>query len=99
SGDAAVQRDASGMAAHYFDHHDSPVTRRRRMHPIERIHYDSDSRIESECCRSGLEIVVDGVGNAGAIDASFLQLLRRDHGTITADNDQRPCLKLIQYLL
>src|SRR5207237_10572961 len=49
--------------------------------------------------RSGLEIVVDGLGDADAIDASFLQLLRRDHRTITADNDQRPYLKLVQYLL
>src|SRR4029453_1460892 len=99
SSDAAVQRDPAGMAAHYFDHHDSPVTGRRCMHSIECIHYDSDSRIESECCRSGLEIVVDGLGYADAIDPSFLQLLRRDHRTIAADNDQRPYLKLIQYLL
>src|SRR3989440_1637262 len=97
--DAAMQRDPAGMASHYFAHHDSPVAGRRCMHPIECVHYDSDSRIESECCRSGLEIVVDGLGDADAIDASFLQLLRRDHRTITADNDQRPYLKLIQYLL
>src|SRR6267143_4538321 len=99
SSNAAVQRDPAGMAAHYFDHHDSPVARGRCMHPIERVHYDSDSRIESECSRSGLEIVVDGLGNADAIDASFLQLLRRDHGTIAADNDQRPYLQVIQYVL
>src|SRR6266516_8142974 len=99
SSNAAVQRNPAGMAAHYFDHHDSPVTGRRCMNPIECVHYDSDSRIESECCRSGLEIVVDGLGDADAIDDSFLQLLRRDHRTITADNDQRPYLKLIQYLL
>src|SRR5439155_5319294 len=99
SGDAAVQRDPAGMATHYFDHHDSPVTGCRSMHPIERVHYDSDSRVESECCRSGLEVVVDGFGNPDAIDASLLQLLRRDHRTIAADNDQRPYLKLIQYLL
>src|SRR6267378_2097906 len=99
SSNAAVQRDPAGMAAHYFDYHDSPVTRRRRMHPIECVHHDSDSRIESECCRSGLEIVVDGLGNADAIDASFLQLLCRDHRAIAADNDQRPYLQFIQYLL
>src|SRR4030095_686308 len=99
SSDAAVQRDPAGMAAHYFDHHDSPVTGRRCMHSIECVHYDSDSRIESECCRSGLEIVVDGLGNADAIEAGFLQLWRRAHRTIAADNDQRLYLKLAQDLL
>src|SRR5580704_8115004 len=72
SSNAAVQRDPAGMAAHYLDDHDPPVTRRRCMHPIKRVHYDSNGRIESECCRSGLEIVVDGLGHADAVDASFL---------------------------
>src|SRR6185312_1605975 len=46
--DAAVQRDPAGVATHYFDHHDAPVTGRRGVHPIERVHYDCDSGIESE---------------------------------------------------
>src|SRR4030095_11271361 len=99
SSDAAVQRNPSGVASHYFLDHDSPVTGGRGVHPIERVHYNSDSRIESECCRSGLEIVVDCLGDANAIDASFLQLLRRYHRTIAADNDQRLYLKLVQDLL
>src|SRR4051794_15308103 len=35
--DAAVQRDPAGVATHYFDHHDSPVTRRSGVDPIERV--------------------------------------------------------------
>src|SRR4029079_4542567 len=97
--DAAVQRDPAGVATHYFDHHDSPVTRRRGVHPIERVHYDCDSRIESERRRSGFDIVVDCLRNANAINAGFLQLLRGHHRPIATDNDQRLYMKLIQYLL
>src|SRR5438128_6193526 len=35
SGDAAVQRDPTGVTSHYFHDHDSPVTGRRGVHPIE----------------------------------------------------------------
>src|SRR5947199_389171 len=86
------------MASHYFDYHDPPVTGGRCVHPIKPVHYDSDSRIESERCRSGLEIVVDCLWDADAINTRFLQLLRRDHRAIAPDNDQRLYLKLVQDL-
>jgi hypothetical protein len=69
------------------------------MHPIERVHYDGDGRIESECCRSSFEIVVDCLRDANAINTGFLQLLRRHHRAVAANYDQLHYLKLIQYLL
>src|SRR6267378_5330584 len=99
AGDAAVQRDPAGVASHYFHNHDASVTARRSMHPIECVHYDGDGRIESECCRSGFEIVVDCLRNANAINTGFLQLLRSHHRAVAANYDQRLYLKLIQNLL
>jgi hypothetical protein len=81
-----------------FNHHNSSVTSGRCVHPIERIHYDGNSRVESECCSSGLEIVVDRFGNADAIDPGFLQLLSRYHRAIAPDDDQRLNLKFVQDL-
>ena len=99
AGDTAVQCDPSGVAPHHFDNHDPPVTCRSGVHSIERIHHNIDSGIESErrCCR--FEIVVDGLRDTDAIDAGLLQLLRRHHRPIAANDDQCSHMKLLQDFL
>src|SRR5258708_8482967 len=97
--DPAVKSDPAGVASHYFDTHDPPVARRCSMHPIERVHYDGDGRIESECCRSSFEIVVDCLRDANAINTGFLQLLRRHHRAVPPNYDQPLYLNLVQNLL
>jgi hypothetical protein len=83
------------MAPHYFDHHHSAVTGGGSVQPIEPIDYDINGGIESERRGSGFKIIVDGFGDADAIDTSLLQLLRRHQRTVTSYDDQRLDLKLV----
>ncbi len=82
--DAAVERDPSGVAPHHFQHHDSFVTRRRRMQAIERIGHGRDRGIETEGHGRRLQIVVDRFWHSDAIDASILELLRGRHRAVAA---------------
>jgi hypothetical protein len=57
------------------------------VQPIEPIDHDVNGGIESERRGCGLKIVVDGFGDADAIDASLLQLLRRNQRAVTSYDD------------
>src|ERR1043166_98491 len=85
------------MASHYLDNDDAFVTCGSRMQPIERVHHDAYRRIKPEGHRRGFQIVIDCLWDAYDVDASLLQLLRGHHRSVTAHNDQRFYLKLIQY--
>jgi hypothetical protein len=98
AGDAAVQCDPAGVAPHYFDHHDAPMTDRRGVQSIERVHHHIDRRIKSEGRRCCFKIVVDGLRDSDAIDTGFLQLLSGHHRPVAAHNDQRLYPKLIEDL-
>ncbi len=60
------------MASHDFDHHDAFVTRGSRVQPVEGISDHGHGRIESEGHGGCFQVVVDGFGNADAIDAGLL---------------------------
>ena len=77
AGDATLQCNPAGMASHHFHHHHSPVTCRGSVQSVERIYHHVNGGIESECRGGGFKIVVDRLWDADAIDARFLQLLRR----------------------
>ena len=85
------------MASHDFDNHDALVAGRGRVQSIERVHHHRDRGIETEGHGGGFQIVVDRFGNADAIDPRFLQLQRRRHRAITADDDQRFNSKFIEH--
>jgi hypothetical protein len=91
-----VQCDPAGVAPHYFDHHDAPVTDRRGVQSIERVHHHIDRRIKSEGRRCCFEIVVDRLRDSDAIDTGFLQLLSGHHRAVATHNDQRSHAKLGQ---
>src|SRR6266550_1523103 len=85
------------MASHHLDDHYAAVTGRGGMQSVERVHHHVNGRIESERGRRSFKIVVDCFGDTDAIDAGFLQLLRRHQRAVTADNNQCFYLKLGQY--
>jgi hypothetical protein len=66
------------------------------VQPIEPIDHDINGGIESERRGCGFKIVVDGFGDADAIDAGLLQLLRCHQRAVTSYDDQRFDLKLAQ---
>src|SRR5205814_2754362 len=96
--DTAVQRNPPRVASHDFEHHDAFVTSGGRMQTIERIHDRGDRGIKTERHRSGFQIVVNCLGNTDAINPRFLKLKRRDHRTITADDDKGIDADLLQDL-
>src|SRR5260370_20793864 len=88
TGDPAVQCDPAGMTSHHFHDHDAFMTDGGSVQPIERVHHCRNCRIKSEGRRRGFEIVIDRFWDTDAIDARFLQLVRRDHGTVSTDDNQ-----------
>ena len=97
-GDAAMQCYPAGVTSHYFDNHNAPVTDRRGVQSIERVHHHVDRGIESKRRRCRFEVVIDGLRDSDAIDTGFLQLLCRDQRPVAADNDQCLYAKLVQDL-
>ena len=45
AGDAGVQRDPAGVAAHHLDHHDPLVRFRRRVQPVDRLGRKGDTAV------------------------------------------------------
>ena len=84
-----MQCDPTRVTSHYFNHHDTLVAGRGRVQSIERVHHHGNGGIKSEGHGRRFQIVIDRFGNANAIDARFLQLQRRRHRSVSADDDQR----------
>ncbi len=99
SRDPAVQRDPARVTAHHLQDHDPLVTRRRGVQAIERIHHGGHGGIKTERHRGRGKIVVDRLRHADAVDAGLLQLQRRRHGAVAADDDERFHPQILQALL
>ena len=80
--------DPAGVASHHFENHDAFMTGRGGMEPVERVHDRRDGGIETERHCRRLEVVVDCLGNADAIDAGVLELLRCRHRAVAPDDDE-----------
>jgi len=61
---------SSRRGAHHLDNHDAPVTDRRGVQSIERVHHHIDRRIESEGRRCCLKIVIDCLRTPITIDTA-----------------------------
>ena len=97
--DPAVQRDPARVTAHDLQDHDPLVARRRGVQAIERVHHGGHGGIKTERHRGRGQVVVDRLRHADAVDAGLLQLQRRRHGTVTADDDERFHPQILQLLL
>jgi hypothetical protein len=82
SGNAPVQGDPARVASHHLEHHDAFVACGSRVQTVERVHHGRYRGVEPEGHGGGFEIVVDGFGDADAINAGILKLLRRRHGAV-----------------
>ena len=98
AGDAGVQRDPPGVAAHHFHDHDAPVRFGRRMQAIDRIGREVDGRVESEAVRRPDDIVVDGLRDADDRDALLAEFVRDRERAVAADDHQRAQLHLVEHL-
>ena len=77
AGDAAVERDPAGVAAHDLQHHDALVAVGGGVQPVEGVHHRGDGRIEAEGHGRGLKVVVDGLGHADDRDAVAFEFAGR----------------------
>src|SRR5205814_2529135 len=93
---APMKSNPTGVPPHYFDHHHSLVTGCGRVQPIKRIHDRGNGRIETERHCRGFKVVVDGLGNADAINSSLLKLKRGGHRTIASYYNERAYSQFLQ---
>ena len=76
AGDAGVQRNPAGIAAHHLDHHDALVRFRRRVQAIDRVGRKRDRGVEAETAGRAPDVVVDGLRHADDGDALQVKLVR-----------------------
>ena len=88
AGDARVQRDPAGVAAHHFQHHDPLVAGGRGVQPIEGVGRAGHGAVEAERERRGRQVVVDRLGDADHGDAVFVELLGDGQRAVAADANQ-----------
>ena len=74
AGDAGVQRDPAGVAAHHFDDHDALVRFGRRVQPIDGVGREGDRGVEAETVGGADDVVVDGLRHADDRDAALAEL-------------------------
>ena len=89
AGDAGVQRDPAGIAAHHFDDHDPAVRFGGRVQPIDGVGGEGDRRVEAETVGRADDVVVDGLRDADERDAAFAELVGDGERAVAADDDQR----------
>ena len=90
AGQAAVQRDPSGVAAHDLADQRAVVALGRGVEPVDGLGGDADGGVEAEGVVGRAEVVVDRLRDADhAHDAVVLQLVGDPEGVLAADGDQR----------
>ena len=84
---AGMKRDPSGVAAHDFDEHNAMMTFRGGVKTVDGLSSDDQRGVEAKRDFSGIEIVVDGFGNADDVDALVEEIARNVLRTVaTGDN-------------
>ena len=77
AGDAGGDSDPAGIAAHDFDDLDARVGFGGGVEAVDRFGGDGDGGVETEAGVGAGEIVVDGLGDADAVDAALRRERRR----------------------
>ena len=89
AGDAGLQRDPPGVAAHHFDDHDALVRFRRRVQAIDRVRRKRHRGVEAETAGRADDVVVDRLRHADDGNALQVELVRDAERAVAADHDQR----------
>src|SRR5262249_23714168 len=96
AGDAAVDGDPAGVAAHDFDHDNPVVSFGRGMDAVNGFRRDVDRRVETEGEIGAREVIVDRLGNADHLDAKLKELLRDRESVVAANGDEGITAMLLQ---
>ena len=98
AGDARVERDPAGVAAHHLDDHDPVVRFGGGVQAIDRVGGEAHRGVEAERVRRLDDVVVDGLGHADERHAALVELVRDGQRAVAADDDQRVELQLVEHL-
>ena len=88
AGDARVEGDPAGVAAHHFQHHHPLVAGGGGVQAVEGVGGAEHGAEEAEREGGGGEIVVDGLGDADHRNAVLVKLLGDRQRAVAADADQ-----------
>src|SRR6476469_1135331 len=94
AGEAGVQRDPAGVAAHDLDDQGAVVRLGGGAQPVDGLGRDVHRGVEAEGVVGGAEVVVDGLRHTDHADAVVGQPLRDAEGVLAADRDQGVDLEL-----
>ena len=89
AGEARVQRDPAGVAAHHLDDEHAVVRVGGGVEAVDRLGGDLDRGVEAEGEVGAAEVVVDGLRDADDLDAEVGELGGDAEGVLAADGDQR----------
>ena len=87
AGNAGMQRDPAGMAAHHLQHDDAAVGASGIAQAIDGLHIDADSGVEAERVVGFGEVVVHRFGHADRRNAVFPQFAGDAQGVLAAERD------------
>src|SRR5208283_4807474 len=82
-----VESDPAGVAAHDFDEHDALVALGSGMQAIDGFGGDNQCGVKTESDFRGVEIVVDGFGNADNVNAAAGKIAGNVLGAVATDDD------------
>ena len=89
AGEAGVEGDPAGVAAHHLDDQHPVVAVGGRVQAVDRLHRDVDRGVEAEGVVGGAEVVVDRLRHADDRQAVLgVQARGRAEGVLAADRDQ-----------
>ena len=99
AGEAGVEGDPAGVAAHHLDDQHPVVAVGGGVQAVDRLHRDVDRGVEAEGVVGGAEVVVDRLRHADDADAVLGVQPRGDaERVLAADRDQRRRLRRRQAL-
>ncbi len=88
AGEAGMQGDPTGVAAHDLHDDGASVALRRGLQAVHGVRRVGHGRVEAEGLLRGAEVVVDRLGDAHDRDAMGIELQRDAHGAVAADDDE-----------
>ena len=88
AGDARIEGDPAGVAAHHFQHHHPLVAGGRGVQAIEGVGRTEHGTEEAEREGRARQVVVDRLGHADDRNAVLVELLRDGQRAVAADADQ-----------
>ena len=98
AGDAGVQRDPAGVAAHHLGDHHAMVRFRGGVQAIDGVGREADRGVEAEAVGGLDDVVVDGLGHADERDAALGELVGDGQGAVAADHHQAVQAQLVEHV-